>query len=793
MHVEKYQVDLDIDFVNLKFSGVENIGMDGESEQLILNSVDLEILSIKISGKEIPYRINRSDETIETDFKLKGSTLVEVRFSGTISKNLAGMYVANYSDEYMITTQFESTGARHVFPCIDHPNQKAVFAVNVTVNEDLEVISNMPVEKTDKLSGNRKTVRFQETPRMSTYLLYIGVGHFDKIERKIGKTTGILTAPKGHLISTDFPLIESEKIIGNYEEYFGIDYVLPKVHLISVPEFSAGAMENWGAITFREIVLMVNENTGTNTKQTVAEIIAHELAHQWFGNLVTMEWWNDLWLNESFATFMAHKVIDTLHPEWQMFGKFLLRETAGALSGDALKNSHPIDAEVKSPDDIAQIFDEISYGKGGSILRMIEGYVGEDRFRDGIRRYLSRYKFGNARGANLWTSIEEVSDLPVSRVMESWIKQTGYPILEVRRTGGKVRISQRRFLSSGETDSTIWPVPLTIDTTSGHRSILMDEREIEIEATDFLKLNHDQTGFYRVLYDEESLDMIRKNLRKMSYLDKWGLVNDLFAFLKAGIINLPSYLGSLGGFHGEQNFIVAQEISSQLMTLAALLPENADIHRFAVEFYRKQLASLGQKKTGEPESSSILRGIISANLAAIDGDYAAEIGSQFENFFTADPDLRQAIAIGYARSSNDRGKLGVALEKSTSDEDRLRIIYGLAWLSGEDNFTSLMDMVKSGKIKKQDILWVYFYSCLNPEQRSRLFLETEDAVKRVEEIFEGTSYTGMMLEALIPFVGIGREHNMQKLMEKIRRPSYSKGIDKGLELLEIYARLVRTS
>ena len=377
--------------------------------------------------------------------------------------------------------------------------------------------------------------------------------------------------------------------------------------------------------------------------------------------------------------------------------------------------------------------------------------------------------------------------------MESWIKQTGYPILEVRRTGGKLRVSQRRFLSNGETDSTTWPVPLTIVTTTGQRSVLMDKREIEVEAADFLKLNHDQTGFYRVLYDEESLNVIRKNLQKMSYLDKWGLVNDLFAFLKAGMINLPLYLDSLGGFHGEQNFIVAQEISSQLMTLVALLHENTDIHRIAVEFYRTQLTRLGQKKIGEPESSSILRGTVSANLAAIDDDYAEETGSQFAGFFTADPDLRQAIAIGYARSSNDPDKLSEALEKSTSDEDRIRIIYGLVWLRGENNFRSLMEMVKSGKIKKQDILRVYIYSSFNPEQRSRLFLETEDAVNRVEEIFEGTSYTGMMLETLIPLVGIGREHNMRELMEKIRRPSYSKGIDKGLELLEIYARLVRNS
>ena len=397
MDITKYDLTLDIDFKNLNYTGKETISVTGQGEKFYLNSVGLDVTSVKVGGKSIPFTLNAKEQTLETDYRVNGNSLVEVAFSAKVGNVLQGLYVANYKEGHMLTTQFESTGARRAFPCIDHPRYKAVFSLKLNIDNELEAISNMPVHDEAAQTNGKKIVTFQETPRMSTYLLYIGVGKFDHMEKKLGKIKGILTAPKDHLLSTDFPLTEAGGAINYFEDYYGIDFALPKVHLISVPEFGAGAMENWGAITFREVVLLANENTSAMIKQTISEVIAHELAHQWFGDLVTMEWWNDLWLNESFATFMAHKAINSMHPDWHFFGKFLITETSGAFSGDSLHNTHPIDADVKSPDDIAQIFDEISYGKGASILRMIEGYVGEKNVRDGIRKCLQDNKYGNAK------------------------------------------------------------------------------------------------------------------------------------------------------------------------------------------------------------------------------------------------------------------------------------------------------------------------------------------------------------------------------------------------------------
>ena len=359
MRTEKYSIYLNIDFQKLEYSGQESITISGDNEKFFLNSVNIEILEISSQGHKINFSIDEKNETVNTEHTVKGTETVEVKFRAKVSESLMGLYVAKYGNEHMLTTQFESTGARQAFPCIDNPLHKAVFSLSLEIDSDLDAISNMPPARTDG-KGGRKVVVFQDTPRMSTYLLYIGVGKFESLSRKIRGIDAYLTAPKGRLRSTDFPLVEADHVIAKYEDYYAIKYALPKLHLISVPEFGAGAMENWGAITFREIVILVSEKTSASVKQRVSEVVAHELAHQWFGDLVTMEWWNDLWLNESFATFMSFKMVDELHPDWYMWANFFMTETAGALSGDSLKNSHPIEAEVRTPDEVAQIFEEIS-------------------------------------------------------------------------------------------------------------------------------------------------------------------------------------------------------------------------------------------------------------------------------------------------------------------------------------------------------------------------------------------------------------------------------------------------
>jgi Aminopeptidase N len=392
-----------------------------------------------------------------------------------------------------------------------------------------------------------------------------------------------------------------------YGEYFGIPYMLPKLHLISVPEFGAGAMENWGAITFREIYLSIDDSTGSSNYKSIAEVIAHELAHQWFGDLVTMEWWNDLWLNESFATFMSYKIIDVIKPEWDATGDLINLRTEGALKNDALKNSHPIDATVRDPEEIAQIFDEISYGKGASILRMIEGYAGKDNFRNGIRKYLKDHEYGNAKGSDLWESIEKASGMPVSRIMEAWIRRKGYPVILASRDGDAVKLRQEQFLLDGSSTNETWPVPLTIVRENGTESVLMEDREMKIPAAGFIKLNSDFTGFYRTVYDSGLFASVSESRNSLSGHDLWGLANDLYAALQSGRIPYGDYMGGIMSIWDATDPLVLQEINSQMNSLYLLKPHSKSVREAAMKFASMHLERLGEKHPGEEINISIAR------------------------------------------------------------------------------------------------------------------------------------------------------------------------------------------
>ncbi|MCL4341494.1 MAG: M1 family metallopeptidase [Candidatus Thermoplasmatota archaeon] len=794
MKFERYDIDLQVDFKNLTFHGNETITFEAADEQLMLNSAELDVLKAVSGGEYVDFSLNEKEQTLHFNRKFNGRSQISIEFKGKVSESLQGLYIARYAkDQYILSTQFESTGARFVFPCKDEPAYKAIFGLSVTTGETLSVISNMP-EKSSRKSENGNVIHiFEETPRVSTYLIYLGIGVFE--ERKI-QSNGlecILAAPRGLLNSSDIPSSEAISFIREYGKYFGIKYVLPKVHLISVPEFAAGAMENWGAITFREVLLLVNEGTSTSIRQTISEVIAHELAHQWFGNLVTMKWWNDLWLNESFATFMAFKMVDRTHPEWEFMNRFLQSETSGALTGDSLSNSHPIDADVKNPDDIAQIFDEISYGKGASILRMIETYVGEDNFREGIRRYLKKYQYGNAMGSDLWNSIEEASGMPVSKIMEAWVKRKGYPIISVKEDKEKLKISQKQFLLNGKTTDEKWPVPLIVKRENGVQKILMEDSAMDIPKDGFLKLNHLQSGFYRVQYSDALWENIQKNIQKLHKLDLREILSDLFASLKGGIIDLSTYIRRIEPFQSIDDFVVVEDLSGQLYTLVSILPENHKLKDISLKYFNKQMKKLGDKKKGESENVSILRSSLASYLAVVDDDFAGKLERDFSRFHQIDPDMRHAVSIAEGRIG---GKFDPMLEmyKSVSgDEDRIKILAGIGWLSGDKHNQLTLSMIKDGSVKKQDIIRVYSGMAANPMNRKAVFDVFPEAMELMERNYRGTGYPGMMAENLIPIIGLGREDAMKTVAEKVMKPSNSSGIKKGLELLEINSRLRRSS
>ena len=485
----KYRIKLQPDLKNFTFDGEQSVDLLilEATSTIVLNSIDLEIsnTTLHANGTTLTSKsvtIDKDAETATLDFGetiQPGDARLEMVFTGELNDKLMGFYRSEYTSQdgetrYLATTQFEPTDARRAFPCWDEPAKKATFEVTLVFSDEYQAVSNTPVVEEAVPGPGLKSVRFAETPIMSTYLLVFIVGNLTSIEERAagGTTVGVWTTP-GKEDQASFALDTSVKLLSYFNEYFGIPYPLPKLDHIAIPDFAAGAMENWGAVTYRETALLVDpDNSSAGTRQRVAEVIAHEMAHMWFGDLVTMEWWDDLWLNESFASWMGNKAVDWLFPEWEMWTQFVNMDTNRALSLDGLKNSHPIEQAVKNPAEVSQLFDAISYSKGASVIRMLENFLGEESFRKGLNRYLSSHMYDNARTEDLWSALETESGRPVTAIMDSWVKQMGYPVLQVEsdRTGGQTTLSvtQERFvydrlLGDGEPDSDsdneVWRVP----------------------------------------------------------------------------------------------------------------------------------------------------------------------------------------------------------------------------------------------------------------------------------------------------------------------------------------------
>lgn len=785
--IKRYDLKYRIDTENLKFSGVEKI--EGRSEgKLWLNSVDIEIKKITVNGKECKFETDRKEETVRIEGDFKGDFLMEIEFSGNISDGMNGIYYSNENGFKFISTQFESTGARYAFPCVDHPAYKSVFKVSMDIPSDYDAISNMPAEAV-KDEKDRKIVSFQETPRMSTYLLYLGASKYDMIHKTHDGKPVYLVGARGKFKMSELPIDMADKTLEFFEEYFDIKYQLPKLHLIAVPEFAFGAMENWGAITFREIELMVGESTSSAILKRVDEVISHELAHQWFGDLVTMKWWDDLWLNESFATFMSYKALEHKHPEWEIMSEFVTDELGRGMTGDSLRNTHPIHVDVKNPDEISQIFDEISYSKGGSILRMIEAYVGREHFRNGVRNYLKEHSFSNAIGENLWTSIEKVSNMPVSKIMNAWITKPGYPIIHVETGKESLHLKQERFFLDGSPDESVWPVPLTIVYEDRVEPVLMEGRELDIKKDKFLYINFERTGFYRVKYDGALFENIKKNISKMDKYSRWGLVSDYYASYLSGKANLKELIATMNLFFEDSEYMLRDEIAGIVLNLHNILNRSTEIDDFGIKYISNHLKMLGEQKKGEAINDSVIRGRLQSIRTLIDPSYAKEFSSNFKNFQNIPPDSRQAAAYAYALAENDLEGLMNKLNEVQADEDKIKIIGATGYLNGKDKLDRVWKMIEDGKIKKQDSFRFVSSCSLNRANRKYLAENMDKIITSIDRFFAGTGYTSRFLEMLIPYVGLSEEKTVNQFISSHSREDWDKGVKKGLEYLNTYKKI----
>jgi len=511
----------------------------------------------------------------------------------------------------------------------------------------------------------------------------------------------------------------------------------------------------------------------------------------WFGDLVTMKWWDDLWLNESFATFMAYKAVDQAYPQLSMWQDFVFMDTAAAMTRDGVENTHPIQVRIDSVDQVEEVFDDISYGKGASIIRMIEAHVGQDNFTAGVRSYLKEYEYSNATGNDLWTHIETASKTPVKKIMGDWIRKAGYPAVTASLRDGKLNLRQERFLLSGENRKDTWPIPITMKINGTSHKVILDKEQdtVNIPAKlDSIKLNIDQTGFYRVYY-EGLYDQIWKS--DMSAYDRYGIISDAHAFTIAGKMGFNEYLGLVQRYENEKEYLPSDEVSDQLGFLYSITTRVVEASR---RFHKSQL-NLLSKKTDENSVAS--HGIRAERLARLDREYAKELGSKFGKYDTIEPDMKQPTAVAYARSTEDYETLYRMYKSTGNEEDKVRLLIALTSFEDSSLVARTLNLAVAGEVKRENVLVMLGLQKSNPGLR-----ENPDAKKVtwdwlstnfdwLRQVNQGTGLVSRWLHLAIPFFGQGRVTEVERYFQKNRSKDVGMGIDVGLEKLKVYDNFVR--
>jgi tricorn protease interacting factor F2/3 len=628
-----YQIHLIPDLINFSFAGTTKIHFEAQNpiEEISVNALELAIWNCKVRADDLvvecPFLVNTQKEELRILLPkaVSGRIIVTIDYQGHINDKMAGFYRSNYIKgeeiRYVAVTQFEESDARRAFPCMDHPAKKATFDVEIDVDPHLVAISNSTIKEERQLENRKKRVVFEQTPKMSTYLLFCGIGEFEFTQDSTDPRVRVVTLP-GMKKFAQFGLEFSRKSLAYSEAYYGVPYPLSKLDMIAIPDFAYGAMENWGAITFREnLLLHYPDITSKAGEERICEVIAHEIAHQWFGNLVTPSDWKYLWLNESFATYFGFGVVDHYYPHWDTWQQFLQSQTGTAMARDALHETFAIEIPGGEHIVINASTAPIIYNKGGSILRQIQGYIGNQNFKKGLQHYLKTYEYECAASHHLWESFETVSNQPIRLMMKSWIEQPGFPMVGVRREGNKLILNQKRFTFLPNNFDQTWIIPLTIKlfTDQGESrelTILLDEAEkaIEIEKnTSAYKVNHQQTGFYRVKYtDSNNMEALGKRVknRNLPPEDRWGLQNDLFALVRSGDTSLDDYLRYLAYYQNEDSYLPLTSIATNLFAAYLIMDEHqkANISSLVKTWFETILSKIGfEPVAGEKHTTSILR------------------------------------------------------------------------------------------------------------------------------------------------------------------------------------------
>jgi puromycin-sensitive aminopeptidase len=819
---ERYQLRLTPDLTACTFTGEETVSVTVQEPvtEIVLNALELTIHTVSITaadgrmlqGTATLDEINERAVLSFPQTLTPGPWQLRLTFSGTLNDKLHGFYRSTYKDangqdKVLASTQFESTDARRAFPCWDEPALKAVFQTTLVIPEGLTAISNTAIVRETVLPGTgKKEVVFADTIKMSTYLMAFIVGEFAGTEPAFidGAPLRVWAVPgKRHLAK--FGQEIGAASLSFFSRYYGRRYPGDKLDLVAIPDFASGAMENLGAITFRETALLVDEQTAARSElERVADVVAHENAHMWFGDLVTMRWWNGLWLNEAFATFMEMLAVDDWKPEWQRWTSFAVSRAA-ALLVDGLKSTRPIEFPVQRPEEAAGMFDILTYQKGAAVLRMLEQYLGPETFRAGISLYLRKHEYDNAETTDLWDAIEESSRQPVRTLMDSWVFQSGYPLITVQTEGREVVLSQQLFqyLQDGADGSRLWHVPIFLKARTAKglhtQTALLTDGEMRIELPappEWVVVNAGGHGFYRVRYAPDLLSRLTTNLQEnLSAVERFNLVNDTWAAALAGLTPVTTYLDLLQLFRDETDHNVWTAILGSCHYLYRLLDPR---QRPALQaIIRTLLGPITQRlgwspQAGEHELISQLRGELLGALGTLGDDATtqAEARSRYAQYKTdrasADANVVPALVsiAAYTGGPAEYEEFRANVKAAKTPQEEQRYLFALGAFRQAELMERTLTSTLNGEVRMQDAPYLMRSLLMNTDRREQAWTFTKTHWQEMTRQYPDNSIV-RMCEGIVSLVTPALEAEVRDFFATHPVKQGTKTMEQHLEKLRI--------
>lgn len=732
---EHYDLFLDISRETKSFAGRVTINGEAKAETISLHQKDLTIAAVRLGDADVAFTMDDGNEALHIALGKTGAVELTLEFSGHITDNMTGIYPSYYTvdgvKKEVISTQFESHFAREAFPSVDEPEAKATFDFSVKFDQEGDEIalSNMPEIKNDE---RKKTgiLTFDTTPRMSSYLLAFALGdlHGKTTHTKNGTLVGSYSTKAHKLSELDFSLDIAKRVIEFYEDYFGVRYPIPQCLHVGLPDFSAGAMENWGLVTYREVYLLVDENSTVSSRQQVALVIAHEVAHQWFGNLVTMKWWDDLWLNESFANMMEYVAVDAIEPSWNIFEDFQTSGVQAALKRDATDGVQSVHVEVNHPDEINTLFDAaIVYAKGSRLMHMLRRWLGDEDFRKGLKIYFERHQYSNTVGRDLWNALSEASGRDVAAFMDSWLEQPGYPLVTATIENDNLILTQEQFfIGQNEPQNRLWQVPLNSnwtglpDTLTEEKMVIPNFSQLASQNSGALRLNTGNTAHYLTAYQGELLDNLLAEWADLDKISKLQFLQERRHLAESGLLSYSDLVPMVASLTEETDYAVLDAISYIIGGLKRFIDddsaEETAYKSMIAAIFAKNYARLGfAKKENESDEDELIREFAVGYMLYADQEDAVETAKEIfqahkDNIAKIPAAIRADVLINQVKHAENTALTDLLLETYIATNDGIfqrQLVAALAETKDESVLTTLVAAFENKDIvKPQDLaLW----------------------------------------------------------------------------------------